>query len=118
MAQLIPHEEQVTYARVGYTLLAGLWLSVIVMLAGFILAAVSGIHQVSHVTPLQDVVSGLQSGRASSVLSLGILLLFATPFAGVLVALVQFLRLRDVPFIWVTVVLLVILVIGFAIALR
>jgi uncharacterized membrane protein len=118
VAQPIPHEEQVTYARVGYTLLGGLWLSVIVMVAGFLLAAASGIHQVSHVTPLQDVASGLQSGKASAVLSLGILLLFATPFAGVLVALVQFLRLRDLPFVWVTVVLLIILIIGFAIALR
>lgn len=118
MAQPIPHDERSTYARVGYTLLGGLWLSVIVMVVGYVLAATSGIHQVGHVTPLQDVFSELKAGKAAAVLSLGILLLFATPFVGVLVALYQFLRSRDVPFIWVTAVLLIILIIGFAVALR
>jgi uncharacterized membrane protein len=110
--------DRLTYSRIGYTLLGGLWLSVAVMVAGFVLAAIAGLHQSAHVTPLQDVVSGLTRGKPSAVLSLGILLLFATPFAGVLVALFEFLRLRDTPFVWVTVALLVILIIGFAVALR
>jgi uncharacterized membrane protein len=107
-----------TYARVGYTLLGGLWLSIVVMAAGLIVAAIRDIHQSTHVTPLQRIVPDLEAGKPSAVLALGILLLFATPFVGVLVALFEFFRLRDIPFVWVTTVLLVILLIGFAIALR
>lgn len=118
MADFVPPDEHATYSRVGYTLLGGLWLSVIVMVAGFLLAAITGIHQISHVAPLQDIAAELRAGQSGAVLSLGILLLFATPFMAVLVALYQFLRQRDVPFIWVTVVLLIILIIGFAVALR
>lgn len=118
MAHSVPHDEQTTYRRVGYTLLGGLWLSVIVMLAGFVLAAMTGIHQVSHVVPLQDEISGLGAATSPAVLSLGILLLFATPFVGVLVALIESFRSRDTAFMWVTAVLLVILIAGFAVALH
>jgi uncharacterized membrane protein len=118
MAQPRPDEDGISDGRVGYTLLGGLWLSVLVMIAGLVLAASEGIHQADRVTPLQHVFGDLGAGRPGAVLSLGILLLFATPFAGVLVAMFEFIRRRDGPFVWITATLLVILLIGFAVALR
>lgn len=118
MTERVALEDRLTYARVGYTLLGGLWLSVIVMVVGFLLATGKGTGQIDHVTPLADVISGVVAGKPESILSLGILLLFATPFVGVLVALFEFIRRRDTPFIWIAGVLIIILIIGFAVALR
>jgi uncharacterized membrane protein len=118
MARLESDQDQLSDARVGYTLLGGLWLSVLVMVAGFVLVALAGLQESSRVVPLQHVISRLAEGKPGSVLSLGILLLFATPFAGVLVALFEFVRRRDMPFVWVCVALIAILIVGFAIALR
>jgi uncharacterized membrane protein len=118
VAESLPRDDRQTYARVGYTLLSGLWISIVVMAAGLGLAALRGIHQSSHVLPLQRLPAGLGAGKPAAILDLGILLLFATPFVGVLVALTEFLRLRDFPFLWVTVALIIILLAGFAVALR
>jgi uncharacterized membrane protein len=118
MARTVARSDARTYSRVGYTLLGGLWLSVAVMVAGLLLSALGSSGSATHVTPLADVLSALASGKPAAILSLGILLLFATPLAGVLVALAEFLETRDLPFVWVTVALVVILVIGFAVALR
>ena len=103
---------------VGWTLLGGLLLSIGVMALGLLLVAIRGGPSAKHVLPLDQILTSLGKGTVSAVLDLGIVLLFATPFVGVLVALAQFVRQRDTPFVLVTGVLLVLLVAGFAVALR
>lgn len=105
------------YASVGYTLLGGLLTSIAVMIVGLLLSVASG-GSVKHVLPLDGVASRLAHGDHRAILDIGILLLFATPLAGVLVALIGFLRLRDYVFASTTALLLVMLVIAFAVALH
>jgi uncharacterized membrane protein len=88
------------------------------MVLGLILAAVQGGHSASNVLPLDAIWSHLTGGDPSAVLDLGILALFATPVAGVAVALGVFVRERDMAFVAITALLLVIIAVGFAIALR
>lgn len=106
-----------TYRSISWTMLGGLLLAVAVMIIGLIAAAVSGAHA-STVLPLDRILAALGRGQANAILDLGILLLFATPLIGVLVALAGFLRERDGTFTLITVVLLIFLLIGFAVALR
>jgi uncharacterized membrane protein len=106
-----------TYARVGTTLLLGLLISVAVMILGLVDVAVSG-RSASHVLPLAQVLPHLRNGDPRSVLDLGILLLLATPLAGVIVAALEFMRRKDRPFTFITLSLLVVLGIGFVVALH
>lgn len=106
------------YRDVGYTLLGGLWISIGVMVLGLAIAAARGQSEATRVLPLDQELRRLATGSPAAVVDLGILLLFATPFAGVIVALFEFARLRDRPFIGITVGLLLILAVGFGVALR
>lgn len=106
------------YARIGWTLLGGLVLSIGVMIVGIVSVAAEGGHAASQVLPIDKVAGSVVQGKPSAILDLGILLLFATPLAGVLVALVEFVRQGDRPFVLITGLLLLILVIGFAAALH
>lgn len=106
-----------TYLRVGYALLAGLLLSVSVMVLGLVLTVARG-GDTSTVLPLERVMPALGRGEAPAVLDLGILLLFATPLIGVFVACAEFLRQRDRTFAATTGLLLVMLVIAFGVALH
>lgn len=107
-----------TYRVVGYTLLGGLWISIAVMCLGLAVAAIQGRNEATQVLPLDQELAKLTAGSPAAVLDLGILLLFATPFAGVLVALFEFIRQRDRPFIAITAALIAILAIGFGVALH
>lgn len=114
-----PHllQDQITDQMVGRTLLGGLLLSIAVMVLGLILAAVSG-HSASHVLPLDQIPRQLGRGNGAAVLDLGILVLFATPPVGVLVAMSGFLRHHEYSFVLVTALVIVILIIGFLVALH
>jgi uncharacterized membrane protein len=103
---------------VGWTLLGGLVLSIGVMALGLILEAIKGDAGSGHVLPLDQILPNLGKARPSAVLDLGILVLFATPVAGVVVALAEFTRRREVPFMLISALLLIILAGGFALALR
>ncbi len=105
-------------AHVGWTLLGGLALSIAIMALGLILVAFDGATGTGHVLPLDQLLPQLDRGKPSAVLDLGILLLFATPLVGVMVALAEFVRRRDVPFVLITGLLLVALAGGFVVALR
>lgn len=107
-----------TYRLVGVTLLAGLLVSIAVMVAGFIAAVISGGGAASRVLALDQILPGLGRGNLSAILDLGILLLFAAPVAGVAVALVRFVLEQDTLFVAVTAALLLVLVAAFALALR
>lgn len=102
---------------VGIVLVGGLLFSIAVMILGLILSAIQGTG-VTHVLPLDRVLPQLAKGRPAAVLDTGILLMFAAPLAGVVTALIGFIDRRDARFTGVTAALLVLLVIGFAIALR
>jgi uncharacterized membrane protein len=106
-----------TYTAVGWVLLGGLLLSIAVMVLGLILAAARG-GSATTVFPLDQVLSQLSRGEAAAVLDLGILLLFATPLVGVLAALIRFAIEQDRQFMAISLLLLCILAIGFAVALR
>jgi uncharacterized membrane protein len=103
---------------VGWSLLAGLLLSVATMALGLILVEITGARGAGHVVPLDRMLGRVAAGNAPAILDLGILLLFATPFVGVLVALIRFAVGRDLAFMLVSSLLLVLLVVGFAVALR
>lgn len=103
--------------RIGVVLFVGLVSAIAVMAAGLILAAAQG-HDVSHVLPLDRLPARLLEGDGRAIADAGILLLFATPLAGVVAALFSFAAQRDTRLVAVTVALLILLVAGFAIALR
>jgi len=106
------------YRAVARTMLVGLLASIAIMVIGLILATLHGKNAVAHVLPLDQVIPSLFHGKPEAVLDLGILLLFATPLVGVLVAWIEFIRQEDRAFTVLTAVLLVLLGIGFAVALR
>jgi len=88
------------------------------MVLGLVAAAIRNGSGVSTVLPLDRELPQVGKGDPAAILDLGILLLFATPLAGVVTALVGFARERDYAFTLVSAVLLVLLVISFAVALR
>lgn len=103
---------------ISRTLLLGLLVSIAVMGCGLLLVIINGEYSKSHVLGLDEIVPALRRGDAGGILDLGILLLFATPLLGVVAATVHFARQRDVQFVVLTTLLLLVLVIGFIIGLR
>lgn len=103
---------------VGWTLLAGLVLSIGTMTLGLALTLIRGGNAAKHVLPLDQLLTSLAQGKDWAVLDLGIVLLFGTPLLGILVALAQFMRQRDTIFVAISSILLVLLCAGFAVALR
>ena len=88
------------------------------MVLGLILTGAQGKSAPTQALPLSRELSQLAAGNAAAIVDLGILLLFATPLLGVLVALFEFLHRRDAPFVGITFGLVIILVLGFAVALH
>jgi uncharacterized membrane protein len=93
-------------------LIVGLVLSTITLFAGLALSAVSHRPLPLSVSGFRQLFSGLKTGSPSSILSLGILLLIATPVLRVLGSLVEFLGKRDWRYATITFVVLVILAIS------
>lgn len=124
--------DRALYTRVGFTLLIGLLISIAVMVIGLLAVAIT--NGESCVLPLDQVLPHLThgggkcsaggavtkrpGGTAAAILDLGILLLFATPLVGVIVAAIGFARERDWVFTGTTVLLLAMLVVSFAVALH
>ena len=95
--------------------MGGLLLSMGIMVLGTILTRGQGTPRVLRIG---EVLPGLFRGSKGALLDLGILLLFATPVAGVVVTLMEFLRKREKGFSLIALILLVLLAMGFGIALR
>lgn len=110
--------DRLTDAWVGWTLLVGLLMSIAVMALGLLVTAVQHGQNASRVLPLNQVLPQVAHGNGPALLDLGILLLFATPLIGVVVALTSFVRRRDAAFVAVSGLLLVLLAAGFLVALR
>ena len=110
--------DRTTYNRVGFTLLGGLWVSIAAMVIGLLVTAAEGKTVATQALPLSRELSQLTAGNPQAIVDLGILLLFATPLVGVVVALFEFLRRRDTPFVGITLGLVIILIVGFSVALH
>lgn len=103
---------------ISRTLFGGLIISIAIMVLGLGLVAGEGKNAATHVVPLDRVIPDLLHGSRPAVLDSGILVLFATPLIGVVVALVQFVRRREAEFSLITALLLVVLAAGFLVALH
>lgn len=114
----IARADEQASTEIGRALFAGLLLSIAVMLLGLALVAVQGKNPTTHVVALDKIVPDLVHGSSAALLDAGILILFATPLLGVIVALVQFLRHGEQIFALITALLLLVLGAGFAVALH
>lgn len=107
--------EQSTYSWVGWTLLGALLISIGVMAIGLLVGAVRG-GDTSTVLPIGSLGPQLRHGSAAALLDAGILLLFAAPLAGVVIAFVRFVRERDGASAITTLLLLAMLAVAIGIA--
>ena len=88
------------------------------MLVGLALVGASGSARSSHPLSVDQVARRLISGDPAAVLDAGILLLFLAPLLGVVVALLEFLRRGDRQFTITALLLLIIIALGFVLALH
>jgi uncharacterized membrane protein len=105
-------------AGISRTLFTGLLISIACMILGLVLVAPEGKNAATQVVPLDRLLPDLAHGSRSAILDSGILVLFATPLVGVIVAFVQFVRRRDTAFSVITALLLIVLTVGFLVALH
>lgn len=76
-------------------LLAGVLISVSLMLLAIALGLVNGQGLPSHLPPLDLTLAGVSRLEAEGILGLSVLALLVTPIAGVIVAIVGFAHQRD-----------------------
>jgi uncharacterized membrane protein len=103
---------------ISRTLFFGLLVSIALMILGLILVAPERQSVATRVVALDRIIPDLLAGSRPALLDTGILVLFATPLLGVLVAFMQFLRQRDTTFSLITAILLLVLGAGFVVALH
>jgi uncharacterized membrane protein len=115
---LNPQTDVEASVAISRTLFTGLLVSIAIMILGLVLVIPEGGNVATHVVSLDRVVPDLVHGSRSAVLDSGILVLFATPLLGVVVAFVQFVRQRDMAFSLITALLLIVLTAGFLVALH
>ncbi len=94
---------------IHWTLIAGVIVSVALMAGGLLLGAMRGVGLPRGAVPLGSLPAELLSGSPAAYLSLGLVVLIATPFARVAGTLVVFARQRDVRFVLVTAVVLAVM---------
>jgi uncharacterized membrane protein len=87
---------------VNRVLVTGIAVSVVLMAVGLVLGALSGDGIPSAVVPLGDLFSGLAAFDPAAWLSLGLIVLIATPFVRVAGSIVVFARERDGRYVLVT----------------
>jgi len=94
-------------------LLAGMVLSVSVMITGLIMYSISDGEWEEKVLSPDEIIAGILDGNPIAVIDLGILLLIATPLTRVISTMIIFLYSGEVRF--VIIALLVLVVIGIAV---
>jgi uncharacterized membrane protein len=97
---------------VNRILVAGVGLAVVLMAAGLVLGLVDGASLPAHVVALGDLPSLLGSLDPAAYLSLGLIVLIATPFVRVAGTIVAFALERDRRYVLITVVVLVVMCLG------
>jgi uncharacterized membrane protein len=94
---------------IHWTLLVGLALSVVLMAVGVLLGAMNGAGLPRGAVSLGSLRAELLAGSPAAYLSLGLIVLIATPFVRVAGSLVVFARQRDARFVLVTAVVLAVM---------
>ncbi len=104
----VKSEEQKSFDESLHRLLIiGLILSVALILFGLVLAWVNHQSVPAQVLPLGEIVANISSMNAAGFLSLGLLVLIATPIVRVITSFVSFLIEKDWRFAAITLVVLV-----------
>ena len=93
-------------------LLGGIAVSVALMAAGLVLGVARGAGLPRGVVPLAELPRALAALRPAAYLSLGLIVLIATPFVRVAGSLVVFVRERDRRYVLVTAIVLLIMCLG------
>lgn len=101
-------------AAVSRALTAGVASSMALMAAGFALALQRGGPIANAATPMSELAAGLRAGDPAGVMSLGLLILLATPAARVAVLVWQFGRRREWVFVAVSLTVLGVLAMSVA----
>lgn len=102
-------------AAVSLTLAAGVTASMILMGGGFALALLRGGPVPAEATPLAALAAGLASFDPGALMSLGLIILLATPAARVAVLVWQFARRREWVFVAISMTVLGVLAASVAI---
>jgi uncharacterized membrane protein len=118
---------------ISYTLLVGVLLSATVILTGILLFALTQNTGYARILPhhladlityqrhtgpgyfpssVHDVVGGAMAGKAYAIVGLGLLLLIATPVIRVVLSVFFFLEQRDWLYVWITLIVLSVLLLG------
>jgi uncharacterized membrane protein len=103
------HEMDPVERMVRRILLAGIAVSVALMLVGVALSVARGEGLPAHVVPLVDLWAHIGALDPAACLSLGLLALVATPFVRVAGSLVAFVRVRDRRYVLVTAAVLAVM---------
>jgi uncharacterized membrane protein len=99
---------------VNRILVAGVTLAVALMAAGLVLSVVDGQGLPTHVVSLGDLPALLGSLEPAACLSLGLIVLIATPFVRVAGTMVRFALEHDRRYVLITGVVLVVMCLGVA----
>jgi uncharacterized membrane protein len=105
------------YRRIVRVMNGGFLLAIGLMLAGIVFGLITGDHITRKTDGLRDVVPGVFRLGAQDIVELGILALLATPGAYIIVALLTFLRERDLLFVMICLALLGILALSVGLSL-
>ncbi len=106
------------YRRIVRVMNVGFVIAIGLMLTGLMIGLITGEHVREDTDTLRDVLPGALQFRAQDIIELGILVLIATPAAYVVVALLTFLRDRDLLFVAICLTLLGILSLSVGMTLR
>ena len=106
------------YRRIVRVMNAGFTIAIGLMLAGLLIGLITGEHVREDTDRLSEVLPGALQFRAQDIIELGILVLIATPAAYVVIALLTFLRDRDLLFVAICLMLLGILSLSVGVTLR
>jgi uncharacterized membrane protein len=98
---------------VNRVLTAGIVLTVALLAAGLVLSIAEGQGLPSHVVPLADLPSLLPALDPAAYLSLGLIVLIATPFVRVAGSIVAFACERDRRYVLVTAAVLAVMCVSF-----
>jgi uncharacterized membrane protein len=99
---------------VNRILVVGVALAVALMAAGLVLSVVDGRGLPAHVVSLGDLPALLGSLDPAAYLSLGLIVLIATPFVRVAGSIVAFAREHDRRYVLITAVVLAVMCLGVA----
>ena len=97
---------------VSRVLSIGIGAAVALLLSGLVIGVVSGEGMPTDVVSLPGLLPGLKEPDAAAYLSLGLLVLIATPFVRVAGSIVAFARERDRRYVLVTAVVLAVMCLG------